>query len=110
MIAADDFDCVRCGACCVATTRATQGYVALSARDLRRLPQHYRAAAERTTPPRMPTRTRARATTCAALRGALGRRVACSIYEVRPTGCRKLRPGSQACRILRELVLDIVDA
>jgi Fe-S-cluster containining protein len=110
VIEADDFDCVRCGACCVATTRATQGYVALSARDVRRLPSTYRAAAERMPTPRMPTRLRAHATTCAALRGTLGRRVACSIYDARPTGCRKLRPGSRACRILRELVLDIVDA
>jgi Fe-S-cluster containining protein len=110
MVEADDFDCVRCGACCVATTRATEGYVDLTARDLRLLPPAYRARAARMTPPRMPTRVRGAATTCAALRGTLGRRVACAIYDARPTGCRKLRPGSRACRILRELVLDVVDA
>ncbi len=110
MVDADDFDCLRCGACCAATTSATEGYVDLTARDLRRLPPPYRAAAERMPSPRMPTRVRASATACAALRGTIGRRVTCAVYDARPTACRKLRPGSRACRMLRELVLDVVDA
>jgi Fe-S-cluster containining protein len=34
---------------------------------------------------------------CAALRGVLGRRVACSIYEIRPRACRRVEAGSPRC-------------
>ncbi len=111
MIAENDFDCVRCGACCVATPPppAGEGYVAVTAADLRRLPASYRDVAAQATPPRLPVRAVGGVRRCAALAGKLGTRVACTIYDARPRGCRQLQPGSRACKILRELVLEIVD-
>lgn len=34
---------------------------------------------------------------CIALRGAIGRRVRCSIYEVRPRPCRRVQAGDPSC-------------
>lgn len=34
---------------------------------------------------------------CIALRGSIGRRVSCSIYEVRPRPCRRVEPGDPSC-------------
>jgi Fe-S-cluster containining protein len=38
---------------------------------------------------------------CSALRGSIGRRVACTIYQYRPTGCRKVEAGSERCLAYR---------
>ena len=38
---------------------------------------------------------------CAALRGQLGRRVFCSVYEIRPRACQRVEPGSDRCRQYR---------
>jgi uncharacterized protein len=38
---------------------------------------------------------------CAALEGALGKRVRCAIYRDRPAGCRRIEPGSARCLIAR---------
>jgi len=35
---------------------------------------------------------------CAALTGKIGEKVACGIYEWRPSPCREFEEGSQACR------------
>jgi Fe-S-cluster containining protein len=34
---------------------------------------------------------------CLALRGRIGRRVECTIYAIRPDGCRRVEPGSERC-------------
>lgn len=34
---------------------------------------------------------------CAALVGKIGKRVRCTIYELRPKGCRLLMPGDPKC-------------
>jgi Fe-S-cluster containining protein len=34
---------------------------------------------------------------CIALEGPLGKSVSCSIYQLRPASCRKLKPGSWEC-------------
>jgi Fe-S-cluster containining protein len=34
---------------------------------------------------------------CLALRGALGREVACGIYHHRPAPCRRVQPGDELC-------------
>ena len=34
---------------------------------------------------------------CAALRGALGQRVRCAIYHLRPKACRTVQPGDGDC-------------
>jgi Fe-S-cluster containining protein len=38
---------------------------------------------------------------CHALRGRMGRRVHCIIYDDRPTGCRKVEAGSERCLLAR---------
>jgi Fe-S-cluster containining protein len=38
---------------------------------------------------------------CAALTGTVGKRAACGIYEWRPSPCRELEPGSDACEKAR---------
>lgn len=38
---------------------------------------------------------------CAALRGKVGERASCGIYEWRPNPCRELEPGSDACERAR---------
>ncbi len=38
---------------------------------------------------------------CAALTGQLGARVACGIYEWRPSPCREFEAGSEACQRAR---------
>jgi hypothetical protein len=38
---------------------------------------------------------------CAALTGRVGERAACGIYEWRPSPCRELEPGSDACGLAR---------
>jgi uncharacterized protein len=34
---------------------------------------------------------------CIALRGSIGRRVSCSVYDVRPRPCRRVQPGDASC-------------
>lgn len=43
---------------------------------------------------------------CVALKGSVGRRVSCSIYEDRPSGCAEFEPGSEACLEIRRKVLN----
>jgi Fe-S-cluster containining protein len=39
---------------------------------------------------------------CVGLRGLVGCRVACTIYEVRPEACRRFVPGGALCLEARE--------
>jgi Fe-S-cluster containining protein len=39
---------------------------------------------------------------CIALRGEVGRGVACAIYEHRPNACRSFQPGSTLCLEARQ--------
>jgi Fe-S-cluster containining protein len=86
-------DCLRCGACCahfrvdfsVYETASCGGRVpdglvveVAGATVRMRGTDHW--------PPR-----------CAALTGTLGERVACAIYEWRPSPCREFEAGSDAC-------------
>ncbi|HWB74430.1 MAG TPA: YkgJ family cysteine cluster protein [Nannocystaceae bacterium] len=34
---------------------------------------------------------------CIALRGAIGKKVSCSIYSLRPRGCRRVEAGDRSC-------------
>jgi Fe-S-cluster containining protein len=38
---------------------------------------------------------------CLALRGALGDRVRCTLYHLRPSPCRRVQPGDDLCRRYR---------
>jgi Fe-S-cluster containining protein len=100
-----EFDCTRCGACCCNPdenrAEGYSDYVEIKSGDeilmrpaiLRRLVvmnaqgvPHMKMIHER----------------CAALEGPVGRRALCSIYEVRPSPCRRMEAGSDACLARRK--------
>ena len=96
-MAANLSPCERCGACCatfrvdfsIMETQAEGGAVP----DGLALPVTARTCRLRGTdhqPPR-----------CAALTGRVGERVACGIYEWRPSPCREFAAGSDACNRVR---------
>ena len=96
------YDCERCGACCCnpAENRA-EGYreyvlVEAGSRLLRRrqLVGRYTVLNEAGERHLKLVGLEER---CAALEGALGRRVHCAVYADRPTACRKVEPGSARC-------------
>ena len=39
---------------------------------------------------------------CVALKGKLGQRAICTIYPLRPKGCRMLMPGDEKCLLARK--------
>ncbi|MCA1826052.1 MAG: YkgJ family cysteine cluster protein [Myxococcales bacterium] len=97
------YDCQQCGACCcnpdenrseryidyVEVTRRSA--LASHPRLLQRLTV-VNASGERH------MRLRGAEQRCVALEGTLGLRVACTIYALRPAGCRAVVPGSKECR------------
>jgi len=96
------FDCQRCGACCCnpAENRA-EGYreyvpVEPGSRLLRRhrILDRYTFANGRG---ERHMKLVGPGERCAALDGALGRRVACAIYADRPAACRHVEAGSARC-------------
>jgi Fe-S-cluster containining protein len=96
-----DFDCTRCGACCTnPDENRAEGfvdYVEVRPRDsLLERPELVRRLviynAEGVPHLRLDAAGR-----CLALRGRLGHRVRCTVYEHRPTGCRRVEAGSDRC-------------
>jgi Fe-S-cluster containining protein len=96
------FDCQRCGACCCNPdenrAEGFREYVEVEAGSRllrrRRVLERYTvvgAAGVRHLKLVGPDQR------CAALEGALGRRVRCAIYADRPAGCRRVEPGSARC-------------
>jgi Fe-S-cluster containining protein len=100
-----DFDCRACGACCAnPDENRAEGvidWVEVGAREPLRADARLaarllveNAAGEchlRLDP----------AGRCLALRGRIGRRVTCTIYALRPEGCRRVEPGDARCRQYR---------
>lgn len=83
--------CLSCGACCafyrVSFYWAEAEHHGIDAAALRQVnPRLACMAGTDRQPPR-----------CHALQGAVGRRVACSIYASRPSPCRELQPGEEKC-------------
>ncbi len=98
-------ECRRCGACCVNTPEnRCEGFAAyvevkpddalLHRPELRR--RFVVVDKEGGTHMRLDAQAR-----CAALRGALGRRVGCAIYHYRPSPCRRVQAGSDLCQRYR---------
>ena len=99
------FDCTRCGACCSnPDENRAEGfvdYVEVLPRDrLWRKPEQRRRLTIVNDSGAVHMRLD-RDHRCSALRGKLGQRVRCAIYEDRPTGCRLVEAGGDRCRQYR---------
>lgn len=97
------YDCQACGACCCNPDENRReryaDYVELSKRSA--LATHPRLLARLTVvneKGERHMRLRGAEQRCVALDGALGVRVSCTIYDLRPSGCRAVVPGSKECR------------
>lgn len=109
------FDCQRCGACCRnPEENRAEGFddwveIELRAPLLRR--KHLvRSLVVRGRDGRLHMRLDD-AGRCMALAGTLGERVECTIYALRPRGCRRVQPGDEWCLQYRaDLGLDSVAA
>lgn len=108
-----DADCQSCGACCgtartpaSSAARAKLGlptidtWVNCSDADVQRMPRRVRM---KLLPVRLEDGKKMQATplredgTCVFLKGAIGDKVSCGIYDVRPTICRAFKAGSEFC-------------
>lgn len=101
------FDCQSCGACCCNSARnmkvGSRDYVEIERSDaLSQSRDLLRELAER--------RNRAwfmklvdDEERCVALDGVVGDRVSCSIYVLRPQGCRRVNAGDSECIAARKL-------
>lgn len=113
-------DCLTCGACCVAPYDQ-DAFANVEDKDLLRLGEklvrlyvHAPIPKGCVTAPEIAVATKPRVMTrgplkgdiscaCKALRGNVGHRVSCAIYEQRPRVCRiALKPGDRVCREIRE--------
>jgi Fe-S-cluster containining protein len=99
------FDCQTCGACCVnPLENEAEGFRSwvevgpkeplLKRKDLVRKLVVLDEAGD----PHLKLDSAGR---CAALKGALGKRVTCGIYHLRPRGCRTVQAGDADCRRYR---------
>ena len=97
------FDCQACGACCCNTdenrAEAYMDYVEVTERaHLRKHPALLRKLTVLNAKGERHMRLRGAEQRCAALEGRLGVRVSCTIYELRPAACHRVKPGSRECR------------
>lgn len=98
-------DCTSCGACCVNPNenQAEQYAWYLEVRDTKLL-QKPELTKKHVVydPDGVPhLRLDPQSQRCTALVGKLGQRVRCTIYELRPKGCRMLMPGDERCLLAR---------
>jgi Fe-S-cluster containining protein len=103
--AAPSYDCTRCGACCQnPDDNVAEGYTFYLAiedgapllRDAKLVSRLVMHDADGKPHLRLESNGR-----CLALRGKIGRQAVCTIYDVRPQGCRKLQPGDARCEQAR---------
>lgn len=93
-------DCLACGACCTNPDEnrreGVHEWVELGPRDviLRRRRGERLVVRDAAGVPHLRLDPSGR---CVALRGRIGQRVSCSIYEIRPRACRRVEPGSDRC-------------
>ena len=106
-------DCRTCGACCVSNWD-TPGYVSIEDGDVDRLEAHFTLrTVQRLLHDENPgmedpyslylatKEDKQGNVVCVGLRGTVGRRVSCRLYEARPEVCRKFEPGSLSCKAAR---------
>lgn len=101
-----NLDCTTCGACCVnPDENQREGYSwYVEVRDTKLLQKPDLAKKlvvydDKGVPHLRLDRSTQR---CLALSGKLGKRVQCTIYALRPKGCRLLMPGDERCLIARK--------
>lgn len=94
-ISPSNLDCRACGACC-APQLADAFYVGVSEADVARMTRRWRErhVAEGAILTKLDPVGRC---VCVALRGTVGQRVSCAIYERRPDECRRFQAGSREC-------------
>lgn len=107
-----EFDCLKCGACCVGAYDDGTGFADCTDADVAKMTRHTQArlvqlrhSAHRATPAVM---TEDFGMVCKFLRGTPRQRVSCRIYATRPSACSKYKPGSNDCLAARsELGMEI---
>lgn len=97
------YDCQACGACCCNSDQNKAerfvDYVEVLKRDaLRKEARLLRKLTVVNGRGERHLALRGREQRCVALEGKLGDRVACAIYSLRPSACRKVEAGSKECR------------
>lgn len=95
----DETSCRSCGACCT-PQRNDAVYVGVSASDVARFSRNFRnqSVAHGAILTKLDSVGHC---VCVALRGTVGKRVSCAIYERRPDECRRLAVGSPECLAAR---------
>ena len=99
-------DCLTCGACCVSPF-VGEGYIRLDVEEEERLGRKGLPVLEVVPDPHdrivlLGTKRNGQGTrVCMALTGRVGKQVACSIYEDRPSLCRQFEAGSPECHQAR---------
>lgn len=102
-------DCQKCGACCLAVAWGgkTQPFAEVDLDEVKALEKALPGAtvdvcrsgwAFEEPAVAMQVKPNGR---CVALQGNVGRSVSCSVYGVRPAGCREFEPGSEKCLEIR---------
>jgi uncharacterized protein len=99
-VSSRSYDCQSCGACCTNPDENRReefdDWVEIDSRDvlLRRRASQRLIVYNEDGVPHLRLDGSGR---CAALRGPIGRRVFCAIYEIRPRACRRMEAGSDRC-------------
>jgi len=99
----NQYDCVRCGACCCnPEENRAEGYVDYIAvtprdREIWSRPHLLKRYTVENADGELHMKLVGAEQRCAALLGALGRKVECAIYGQRPRGCRRVEPGDKSC-------------
>jgi len=111
-MASEHLNCQTCGACCVSTWDSPT-YVNLTEGDLseleanmspRRLARYvgYEDDHRQQYPSLTTKENKQGHVVCTALRGSVGGRCSCSIYEIRPSACMAFARGSLGCKGARQ--------
>ena len=88
----NEYDCTKCGACCC--FKWSWPVLRRDRSDATNIPKEM----QREDYPLMKTIDGR----CVALKGEMGDKVCCKIYNDRPNSCRKFTPGSELCKEARK--------
>ena len=101
-----DYDCVKCGACCVKHFNIPVLVEHVPLID-HRLKEYLINSPFQ--PGGYSLKQEGDIRRCLALEGELGVNVSCKAYEFRPPVCRNFTPGSDLCKRARREVLNIIE-